>query len=358
MELENVLAERYSLDPTKKWKIIDRSDNLVLLDGFYQGTILELDNTGGNGYHDFYTFSVKEISDQTVLRELSGKTLYTFPDGILYKVWTYQGQRMYSTKNKIHNPLIFQYLFDEEIAEGYYIVSGEGLSLTYRQSLSGVFRILDGVELPLVEIEEAVRWLGTDDKSSNGEMIYAVDGSNNITIYKPPSKKWRESVVYSKSYSDRILFGLEVKEDLLTRWINLSTSAKLTEEEYKKFWILFSPDVSTPHNRLINTYSCFLNSLYIGHISIYEDWYNVNFPNKYDPQNVDFSQLKVTDKPSNLNELILHIWKLIEEDTDIKVIRRLKRVVDNSLSDPWTAYLNLFLPDGLDGYEINRLRKL
>lgn len=362
MELEKLIAERYSLDVTKRWKIVDRMGSLILLDGFYQGDILDLDENTIKGHHVFYKFPVKEINDQTKLQELSGKRLYTFPDGIVFRVWNYRNEVLCSTKSRIHQPEYLSF----NLPEGYYVFSSEGISQTYRKTLSGVFRILDNLELPEVDLAEAIDWLGTDEKTSDGEMIYAVDSNDVVTIYKPLSKKWRETIVYSKAYPDHILFGLEVKEDLLTRWIDLSSSAQLSDEKYDEFWIHLFPDVSTPHKKLINTYAVFLSALYQGPISIYEDWYSVEFPKEYlvvpEPvfsaslnKNGDFSdQLKT----ANLNRLTGHIWELLRSDINDKTLRKLKRTIDNSLTDPWNAFLGLFRVDGLSGYEINRLRRL
>lgn len=359
MELEKLIAEKYSLDVTKKWKIIERMGSLILLDGFYQGDILDLDEDAARGHHVFYKFSVKEINDQTKLQELSGKRLYTFPDGIVFRVWNYRDEILCSTKSKIHQPFLLEFL-QTELFEGYYVFSSEGLSQTYRKTLSGSFRILDNPDLPEVDLTDAITWIGTDEKTSDGEMIYAVDNNDTVTIYKPTSKKWRETIVYSKAYPDHLLFGLEVKEDLLTRWIDLSSSAQLSDEKYDEFWIHLFPDVSTPHKKLINTYAVFLSALYQGPISIYEDWYSVEFPKEYlvVPElnkNGDFSdQLKTT----NLNQLTGHIWEVLQKDTNDKTLRKLKRTIDNSLTDPWNAFLDLFRVDGLTGYEINRLRRL
>lgn len=344
MELEIFLAEKYSLDNTKKWKIIDRFGRLALLDGFYQGTILDLDD---EHYEGWYPFTVKEITDRTALQDLSNKTLYTFPDGIICKIWTYRGERLCSTKTKINHPTI---LVDETLP-GYYIVSQEGLSLTYRKPLSGTFRLLDQTTLPSVDINDAIQWLGSDEKTSDGEMIYAVD-ENTTTIYKPLSKKWRESIVYSKSYPDNILFGMEIKEDLLERWIDLSSSAKLSDEEYSNFWVTMVPgSLSSSHEKLINTYSCFLSALYIGNITIYEDWYSVEFPQVFVPQ-------FATEPGQNLNNLVTYIWHLMQTDVNNKILARLKRTINNAIIDPKEAYLELFTVDGLTGYEINSLRRL
>lgn len=363
MELEKVLIDRYGLDKTKQWKIKDRLQNLVLLDGFYQGTVIDLEVDSVDGIYDFYQFQVEEITDKIKLQKLSGKKLYLLPDGVLYKVWTYKGRKFYSTKDKIDNPLIYQYLSQDDINldDGYYIVSFEGLSLTYRKSLSGIFRLLDDINLPEATITEADKWLGTDEKLSDGEFIYAVDDTGPV-IYKPVSKKWRELIVHSVVYPNQLFFGLYVEEDLLTRWIDLSSSAKLTDETYSQFWIQLYPDISTPHKKLINTYACFLSALYQGSINIYEDWYGVPYPEEYSPrlenipQNDNFSQLKVNDKPANLNELILYIWNLIQQDN--KKVQRYKRIINNSPSDPWNSFLDLFHVTGLEGFEINRLRKL
>lgn len=359
MELEKSLVDRYGLDRTKQWKIKDRLQNLILLDGFYQGTIIDLDVDSTDGIYDFYQFQVEEITDKIKLQKLSGKKLYLLPDGVLYKVWTYRGTKFYSTKDKIDNPLIFTSMEQERnLEDGYYIVSFEGLSLTYRKSLSGIFRLLDGVNLPEATITEADKWLGTDEKTSDGEFIYAVDETGPV-IYKPVSKKWRELIVHSVVYPNQLFFGLYVDEDLLTRWIALSSSAKLTDETYSQFWIQLYPDISTPHKKLINTYACFLSALYQGPINIYEEWYGVAFPEEYDsqleniPQNAVFPQLKA---PATLNELVLYIWSLIQQDS--KKVQKYKRIINNSPADPWNAFLDLFRVTGLEGFEINRLRKL
>jgi len=290
--------------------------------------------------------------------------LYTYPDGIIFHVWNYKNQKLYTTKTKINDINVKNAVeeLDNNLADGYYILCLPSiLSLTYRKSLYGIFRILSDshIDLPSVNTKNANLWLGLETNSflADGEMIYVIDNNNHFLL-KPPSKVWREQIVLGDSYPDSVLVGKIIGKDLLTRWINLSSSCLLSTDEYKIRWIEII-NIDTPMEKLINTYYCFIRSLSIS-IDIYETWYGVNGVEDYSSQILSLTIEDFQELNNSLTNLIYSIWNLLQTgDTHYPIINQIRQKInDDIMKDSWTVYKELFLPSGLSGFDINKLRKI
>jgi len=350
----NKLVEIYQLDKIKRWNIIDRQDDLCLLDGFYQGTVLSLERNVRQEWQKIKVIRVENANDVP-----NWGIFYIYPDGILLHIWTDQKGQNYTTKDKINDISIKQLIEDNglNLIDGYYVVcSPETMSLTYKGNEYGIYRMDN---LPNVDMSQANTWLGFGSKNSNGEMIYVYNPNDGESrMLKPPSKILRELIVLGDSYPDWHLLGMRQQKDLLTRWLDISSSMYMTDENYISHWKNLSGDISTPFAKLQNTYKCFLSSI-SRDITIYEDWYGVDTFKDY--SNNLFS-LTLENASSGLERLIVDVWPLVDgvEKTN-RLLKSIRKRINNGLhSSTWDEYINLFLPgeNGLTGFDINELRKL
>lgn len=363
-----LIAKKYNFNLLGNWQIINRLDDLVLLNN---GLILSLEDDVHIDYLP-YEISFEQVESPITI---SPDTLYyKVPDGRIVRNWIHRGKRLYSTSSQLHAEELKEYLEEAE-KEGGERGRGEGevkwqyiadldLCIVGRKSLPGVY---DMEALPSGALPESKKffpiasdpneWLGFGEpipEFADGELILSISGETRTTtgtkeikILKPYSKSWRESIVLPIVDSDRNLFGMDYVFDFYGRFIELTTARTLPMDEYEAIYPIISKK-----SKLANTFYVYIRCINSNDEGNYFKKFFGGDPEEDIPTNPPQGDIAL---------LIEDTWTHIQTESNLsKLLTTIKQIIFDTLEDPHQKLIDLFITQeglSISGLEMNNLRK-